>query len=1363
MSFFFGGGGKKVKPQYTGLQMQTASSTQALYIMWGANRVAPNLIWYGDFKSHKKKQKAGKGGGSATTYTYSASVIMALCDGGNDGIHDVRTVYRDNDSNTTYQAMGFSLFKGTMPQAGWGYLHSKHPDQYRTYPGVAYLAIANYDLGSSASLPNHSFEVLARQYKTAKDGSDDANPAVVVDEFLTYSSFGVGFDNSYLDYTSIYSQTGTTTGDASFETYCAAMSFSISPIISDQTAASDILDNWTQVLNTAVVWTGYSVKLIPYDLSNIDGNGYKYRPIQNALVTVDDSWFVSDKEDPVQVERSDPADANNQLTLTLANRDNDYNSAPVDWRDQGLIDQFGLRPASSFDATKIITRTDMATKIVAIMGQRQAYIRNSYQFSLPSQFIIYEPMDLMLLIDKKLGSILVQVTDIEEDDDGDLKFTADEVKASVSSNLVGFAPPTYSGGSQQSGAPPGPVNPPLIFDVPANLSNGTPQVWAAVSGGDGTTANPYWGGCYVYISTDNVTFSAVGELDSPARLGKTTSALSAFAAANPDTSTLSVDMSMSDQSDLMSVSADDAASGITLCYLDGEFLSFQNATLTSANEYDLTPLWRGLYQSPHGAHAVGKPFARLDDSIFKYQLPEEYIGQELYFKFQSFNIWQNATEDLSECVTYTYTPTGLGFEIAPPTSTTLSFALDPTGTTITGTVVVGPSAGPYLDHYDVQETSDGGATWTDVPSISAGSTKTTFSNAMPSTNYKVRTRAVSGSVNGQPSDWVESAVVSTGTISATSKPDSPTAFAGTGGTLSNAMHWTAAAAGAMHQGYKVYEFEGHSSTFSDGVPVGTTDLTSFTRSGLIPSQEYTYWLTAYNTAGESPEVGPIYLTTEAGGGGGGGSVEVDSEGVSVVAVASKLNFTGSGVTVTDGGSGEAIIDITGGGGGGGGGNLLGYAYSDDDVVQPSNTGSALPITGMSINFTAKAGFIKVSWSVLATVASGQKRISVNLDGSNLGNTGDTNYYTIPQNENSWQSSSAFIIEPITAGAHTLELLYNDALAASGVTWTYLAFMVEQVEVGGSGGGGGGSIDDAIALAIAEVSSTNYGAGGATVDVTATVGSSAALAYLLYTTSGSPVSATETFTVPAGKNAVLSRAFYSDNLKNDTGHYQHRLNNLTSGESFNPIGGRWGGAWAGGWMLGDGANDVFSIPYVVGQAGDVLQCSAWTNGDGNSRTVPCIYILTLVDAPVIPATAHPYWKLSGTGLNAANGNQYCCFSEFYIHQTIGGADEIPIASTNTATYGGDGADQLYDGNINTIVAFDSAVTGHVNEAVFQYAAPIYAREIIITGENATSSQRGPTSFDLSYSDDGVTFTVLTTITIGSWTSNAQVKTKKTGAI
>ena len=81
-----------------------------------------------------------------------------------------------------------------------------------------------------------------------------------------------------------------------------------------------------------------------------------------------------------------------------------------------------------------------------------------------------------------------------------------------------------------------------------------------------------------------------------------------------------------------------------------------------------------MYGSKPIAHAAGARFARLDGAVFKYTLPDEYIGIALTLKFQSFNIWGGGVQDLSTCAAYVFTPIGSGLfgptadEIATGTS-----------------------------------------------------------------------------------------------------------------------------------------------------------------------------------------------------------------------------------------------------------------------------------------------------------------------------------------------------------------------------------------------------------------------------------------------------------------------------------------------------------------------------------------------------------------------------------------------------------------------------------------------------------------------------------------------------------------------
>lgn len=912
MSFLFGGGSTKAKPKYTGIQLQTASQTAALVIAWGANRFAPNIIWYDDFASHKQKQKSGKGmgGGSNTTYTYSASCIFALCEGGDPatGINGIGKVWKDQDTSATLSSLGMTLFKGTVPQAPWGYLTTKHPAQAFSYPNVAYLAVANYDLGDQATLPNHSFEVLSQRVGSGWTGGQDADCALIISDFLFNTSYGVEMPSDHVDTDQLFSTANsTTTGDDSYQTYCRALGFGLSPVLSDQKEAGSYLDQWTKITNTAIVWTGYSLRFVPYCYEAVAGNGVTFVPNVTPTYTLNDDDYVA-QFNPVQVSRKDPSDCKNQLKILYSNRANNYNDAPEPWEDQGLIEQFGKLPDSDFTA-KEVTVQAMAVKVVTLLGKRGAYLRNTYTFTLGPAHVLVEPMELLQVYDPQLGLVNVQITKMEETDEGNFNITADEISAGVSKPIA-YTPQSGGTSPVNTGAAPGNVNPPLILEPPANLTNGVAQVWAAVSGGDGANFGAFWGGCMVYISADGgASYQNIGRIDSPARMGKLTAALPAFVAANPDnTNTASVNLAMSN-GDLQSVSSGEAAKNTTLCYVDGEYLSFQTATLTATNKYDLTSLYRGQYGTTGTLHAIGSVFARLDDNIFEYELPPEYVGVALKFKFPSFNIWGSALQDLSACTEYNYTPTGNGFKVAPPASCGLAFTrvTQADGTSlIFANITIGASTGPYLDHYDVQVSVSPFTDWFDAPSISAGNTKTQYAPALANTDYRARARAVSSAPGGTPSAFVTTGTVNSGGL-ASAAPNAPTSLVATSGTLSNMLSVTPPASGAPVTGYRWFAIHGSSGSFGSAVVIGQTQLPAFLHAGLGVTDTWRYWAVAYNSVGNSTEAGPQNQTT----GPGGGSISVDEEGTPVVATATALNFIGSTVTVTDAGGGQADVTISG--------------------------------------------------------------------------------------------------------------------------------------------------------------------------------------------------------------------------------------------------------------------------------------------------------------------------------------------------------------------------------------------------------------------------------------------------------------------
>lgn len=73
-------------------------------LVYGKNRLAANMFWYGDFSStaHTTTTKSGGKGGktktSNTTYTYSASLMLGLCE---TKIRDIGNIWRDKEQIVT--------------------------------------------------------------------------------------------------------------------------------------------------------------------------------------------------------------------------------------------------------------------------------------------------------------------------------------------------------------------------------------------------------------------------------------------------------------------------------------------------------------------------------------------------------------------------------------------------------------------------------------------------------------------------------------------------------------------------------------------------------------------------------------------------------------------------------------------------------------------------------------------------------------------------------------------------------------------------------------------------------------------------------------------------------------------------------------------------------------------------------------------------------------------------------------------------------------------------------------------------------------------------------------------------------------
>jgi hypothetical protein len=641
--------------KYSGLQVQTTSSCVPVPIVYGANVLAPNCFWYENFKA-VPQHAGGKGGkgGSTTSYNYSCSIMMGICEGPIVGIGQI---WQTSNTTTTLVDLALSLFAGASPQTVWSYLASAFPAQALSYPGVAYVASANYNLGASASVGNNNFEVHGVLYGTGVNGVD-ADPALVISDFLTNPQYGVGFPAASIDATSLYANVG----DTSYQTYCWANYLAISPALNMQETASSILSRWLQLTNATAVWSGGLLKIIPYGDSVVTGGSAALQKTWTPNLTPvydlsDEDFLHTEGEDPVKITRSDPYSAYNQQAIEIQARSDAYNTGPIVAFDQAAINRFGRRVGSTVAAHEICDVAVAQTSAQLIL-QRGLYIRNTYSFRLSMEFCLLDPMDLVTLTDPALGlsATVVRITDIEEDSEGALTVTAEEFPQGVAT-ATQYPTQPRSNGAPDANVAAQPVNPPLIIEPPPPLTGNAAQIWIGASG---QNADPNWGGCLVWASLDGASYTRIAQISSPASQGVLLAALPAFAGANPDSAdTLSVDLTQSGGV-LNSVSSTAAAAGVTLCYVDGEYIGYTTANLTAADRYDLSGLYRAQGASQASAHSAGGVFCALDSAILHYDISTAQIGQTVYLKFQSYNVFGGGVEDLSTCAVYTHTIQGLG-------------------------------------------------------------------------------------------------------------------------------------------------------------------------------------------------------------------------------------------------------------------------------------------------------------------------------------------------------------------------------------------------------------------------------------------------------------------------------------------------------------------------------------------------------------------------------------------------------------------------------------------------------------------------------------------------------------------------------
>jgi hypothetical protein len=181
-----------------GMQIQTSAYGQPVAQVFGAWRLAGNIIWISFKKRNAHRQEQGGKGGPkrvSITYTYSVDVAIALCDtlltGPMDGIRfawaDGTAIYASDQgpwpSNWTFYRGTGDQLPDPVIRAFFGGI-----EQIPGYIYTCYVVMNDYDMGSYPRLPNFTFEVYQG------DGAGTPLPQVV--ETL---AVGAGLPEAALD------------------------------------------------------------------------------------------------------------------------------------------------------------------------------------------------------------------------------------------------------------------------------------------------------------------------------------------------------------------------------------------------------------------------------------------------------------------------------------------------------------------------------------------------------------------------------------------------------------------------------------------------------------------------------------------------------------------------------------------------------------------------------------------------------------------------------------------------------------------------------------------------------------------------------------------------------------------------------------------------------------------------------------------------------------------------------------------------------------------------------------------------------------------------------------------------------------
>lgn len=588
--------------------------------------------------------------------------------------------------------LGLNLSSGAIGQPVWSWLQSYSPAQALAYSGVAYVYADAYPLTNQAEVENHSFEVVTGH--SVSPSIPDCWPDRILKDMLVYDTSSVGW------------REGRLAAMTQLIGYTRARQLWISVAMTQQRPAREWLEGLAMICNAEWTWQGGLLDLVPRGDEAITSSHGAYTPVTAPVFDLVHGEG-GDILEPVEVTPRVNEDAHNIIKIEWTNRANGYTIEVMTASDAAHIEQFGERPKDVIQMHAIHDPA-VAQSVAQQLLQREMTVWNTYVFKVPFTRALIGLMDLVTLTDADSDLLRIPVRILKREENGQLKYSFEAEDAPIgSASAPIYGTQAGSGFGHDYSAAPGSVAPPVIFEAPTERTSSGLEVYAAVSGLAGASG-ALWGGCSVHVSLDGLNYRNTGRLYGGARYGQLSAAMA--------TSGNAAITLAGRGGQLLSGSSQDAAALSTLCWVagtqGGEYFSYQAATLTAANAYTLSSLTRGAYQNPIAAHSSGAAFVRIDDSLATSgPLTDEMIGQTIYFKFTSFNVYGGGEQALADVAEYSYTVTGDQLSLPPPNVLAPSLSLSSEGVRANWSIFQGDYKDTWLRK---------GATWAGSVALGLG-------------------------------------------------------------------------------------------------------------------------------------------------------------------------------------------------------------------------------------------------------------------------------------------------------------------------------------------------------------------------------------------------------------------------------------------------------------------------------------------------------------------------------------------------------------------------------------------------------------------------------------------------------------------